>query len=109
MELSENQKKHLRRLGHALKPVVMLGQHGLTEAVTRETDLALAHHDALGRQGDGLQARGTKTVDGHAGDADRAVGHEGDLTGDVGPGGTLGVGTPHQHIFNFRGIDAGAL
>ena len=47
MELSENQKKHLRRLGHALKPVVMLGQHGLTEAVTRETDLALAHHELI--------------------------------------------------------------
>jgi RNA-binding protein len=47
MELSENQKKHLRRLGHALKPVVMLGQHGLTEAVTREMDLALAHHELI--------------------------------------------------------------
>jgi RNA-binding protein len=47
MELSENQKKHLRRLGHALKPVVMLGQHGLTEAVIREMDLALTHHELI--------------------------------------------------------------
>jgi len=47
MELSENQKKHLRRLGHALKPVVMLGQHGLTDAVLREMDLALAHHELI--------------------------------------------------------------
>lgn len=47
MELTENQKKHLRRLGHALKPVVMLGNQGLTPAVVNEMNLALEHHELI--------------------------------------------------------------
>ena len=47
MSLSQNQKKYLRRLGHGLQPVVLIGQQGLTEAVTRETDAALAAHELL--------------------------------------------------------------
>jgi RNA-binding protein len=39
--------KYLRSLAHALKPVVRLGQHGLTEAVTRELDGALSHHELV--------------------------------------------------------------
>ena len=31
MQLSERQKKYLRRLGHALNPVVALGNNGLTD------------------------------------------------------------------------------
>jgi len=30
MQLNERQKKHLRRLGHALHPIVNLGNAGLT-------------------------------------------------------------------------------
>jgi len=47
MSLSQNQKKYLRRLGHGLQPVVLIGQQGLTEAVARETDAALAAHELL--------------------------------------------------------------
>lgn len=47
MELKEAQKKHLRRLGHSLRPVVMMGQHGLTEAVIKETDRALEDHELI--------------------------------------------------------------
>jgi RNA-binding protein len=47
MSLSQNQKKYLRRLGHGLQPVVLVGQQGLTEAVARETDAALAAHELL--------------------------------------------------------------
>jgi RNA-binding protein len=47
MSLSQNQKKYLRRLGHGLQPVVLIGQQGLTEAVARETDTALAAHELL--------------------------------------------------------------
>ncbi len=47
MELTEAQKKHLRRLGHALRPIVMMGQHGLTEAVVKETDRALEDHELI--------------------------------------------------------------
>lgn len=39
--------KYLRSLAHALKPVVRLGQHGLTEAVTKELDGALSHHELV--------------------------------------------------------------
>ena len=54
-ELNERQKKHLRRLGHALHPVVMLGNAGLTDAVVAELALALAAHElvkARARAGD---------------------------------------------------------
>ncbi len=32
---------------HDLKPVVMLGQKGLTEAVLNELDIALGHHELI--------------------------------------------------------------
>jgi RNA-binding protein len=45
--LSERQKKHLRRLGHALHPIVLVGRHGLTAGVTEELRLALEHHELV--------------------------------------------------------------
>jgi len=39
--------KYLRSLAHALKPVVRLGQNGLTEAVTKELNIALDHHELV--------------------------------------------------------------
>ncbi len=45
--LSEKQKKQLRRLGHALKPVVLIGDKGLTEAVIAECDKTLEHHELI--------------------------------------------------------------
>ena len=47
MILSEKQKKHLRRLGHPLHPVVMLGNAGLTAGVVKELDRALADHELV--------------------------------------------------------------
>ena len=47
MSLSENQKRQLRKLGHNLKPVVMIGSNGLTDAVCNETDLSLDHHELI--------------------------------------------------------------
>lgn len=47
MSLSKNQLKFLRRLCHDLKPVVMLGQKGLTDAVLNELDIALDHHELV--------------------------------------------------------------
>ena len=43
--LTESQKKHLRGLGHTLKPVVLVGNAGLTSAVVREIGLALDAHE----------------------------------------------------------------
>jgi RNA-binding protein len=45
--LSEKQKKHLRRLAHALNPIVILGHAGLTEGVVSELDQALDHHELV--------------------------------------------------------------
>jgi RNA-binding protein len=47
MALTERQKKHLRRLGHALHPIVLVGQKGLTPGVTEELRLALEHHELV--------------------------------------------------------------
>ena len=61
MQLNERQKKHLRRLGHALHPLVQMGNAGLTDAVAAEMDRALADHElvkASARVGD----RGARDV-----------------------------------------------
>jgi RNA-binding protein len=58
MILSPNHRKYLRGLGHALHPVVLIGQHGLTEAVVKETTAALESHELLkvrARLGDRLE------------------------------------------------------
>ena len=47
MSLSKNQIKFLRSKAHDLKPVVMLGQKGLTEAVLNELEIALDHHELI--------------------------------------------------------------
>jgi RNA-binding protein len=45
--LNEHQKRHLRRLGHGLKPVVRTGNAGLTDAVLAELDVALRDHELV--------------------------------------------------------------
>ena len=47
MELSEKQKKHLRRLAHPLSPTVMIGNAGLTDGVVNELDRALTDHELV--------------------------------------------------------------
>ena len=47
MPLSKAQIKFLRAKCHDLKPVIMLGQKGLTEAVLEELDKALDHHELV--------------------------------------------------------------
>ena len=47
MALTERQKKHLRRLGHELHPIVLVGQKGLTSGVAEELRLALEHHELV--------------------------------------------------------------
>ena len=47
MTLSERQRKHLRRLAHALHPLVMVGNAGLTDAVVAEMDRTLAVHELV--------------------------------------------------------------
>ena len=45
--LSEAQKKHLRGLGHQLKPVVMIGENGLSDSLLAEFETSLAHHELI--------------------------------------------------------------
>ena len=47
MSLSKKQVQHLRGLAHSLKPTVLLGNNGLTEAVLSEIELALGHHELI--------------------------------------------------------------
>ncbi len=47
MNLSTKQKQHLKGLAHPLKPVVMLGNNGLTEGVLAEIEQALEHHELI--------------------------------------------------------------
>ena len=47
MPLTDNQKRHLKKLGHSLKPVVTVGQAGFTEGVANELEIALDHHELL--------------------------------------------------------------
>ena len=47
MALTGKQKHHLRGLAHSLKPVVMIGANGITEAVIAELDQALNTHELV--------------------------------------------------------------
>ncbi len=49
MNLNKSSIKNLRAEAHRmkLKPVVMVGQHGLSENVHQEIDIALTHHELL--------------------------------------------------------------
>jgi len=46
-KLNSAQRKHLRGLAHALKPVVQIGKQGLTEATIRQADEALNDHELI--------------------------------------------------------------
>lgn len=45
--LTTAQRKHLKALAHHLKPVVLIGAAGVTDAVMKEVDNALAAHELV--------------------------------------------------------------
>ncbi|OCQ50555.1 RNA-binding protein YhbY [Photorhabdus australis subsp. thailandensis] len=47
MTLNKKQVQHLKSLAHPLKPVVMIGNNGLTEGVLAEIEQTLAHHELI--------------------------------------------------------------
>jgi RNA-binding protein len=47
LELTVEQRKYLKSQAHDLKPVVMIGSQGLSEAVIKETECALAAHELI--------------------------------------------------------------
>ena len=44
---SNKQVKFLKSLAHGLDPVVRVGQHGLSEGVLKELEIALDHHELV--------------------------------------------------------------
>lgn len=47
MPLTEKQRKHLRRIAHTRRPLVIVGQAGLTEGVVAELERALTDHELV--------------------------------------------------------------
>lgn len=47
MALSQAQRRYLRGLAHPKKPVVWIGQHGVTDGVRRELQTALDAHELI--------------------------------------------------------------
>lgn len=47
MTLSPKTRQQLKAKAHKLKPVVLLGNHGLTDAVKKEIDQALTVHELI--------------------------------------------------------------
>ena len=47
MPLSNQDKRQFKTIGHHLKPVLILGDKGLTEAVLEELDLRLEDHELI--------------------------------------------------------------
>lgn len=45
--LSEKQRKYLRGLAHGRDPIVMIGNGGLTPAITAELEIALGAHELV--------------------------------------------------------------
>ncbi len=47
MAVTDKQKRYLKSLTHSLKPVVMVGNSGLSDSVVAEIDNALEHHELI--------------------------------------------------------------
>ena len=45
--LTQAKLKHLRKLAHSKKPVILLGKAGLSESVFNELENALSHHELI--------------------------------------------------------------
>ena len=45
--LTDNQKKELRGRAHKLKPVVLIGKEGMTDAIVSAVDSALQTHELI--------------------------------------------------------------
>jgi RNA-binding protein len=65
MKLTTKQIAHLRGMAHALSPVVMIGNNGLTDNVLKEIELNLNAHELIKIQvaGDDRDARKAMYLD----------------------------------------------
>ncbi len=62
MPLTSTQRRELRARAHNLSPVVQTGGKGLTEAVTREVEAALAAHELIKVRFPGMEREDRKTA-----------------------------------------------
>jgi len=46
-KLGKSQLNHLRQLAHDIKPIIIIGNKGLTESVLEEIKIALDHHELI--------------------------------------------------------------
>ena len=61
-ELLGYQKKFLRGVAHALQPIVLVGQKGLTQALIKSTDDALMAHELVKVKFIDFKEKAQKTV-----------------------------------------------
>ena len=47
MPLTAQQKRKFRSIGHQLKPVILVGDKGISEAIVSETQRALTDHELI--------------------------------------------------------------
>ena len=47
IELTPDQRRHLKSLAHHINPVVMIGNNGLTDSVIREIAVSLDAHELI--------------------------------------------------------------
>ncbi|OOZ41763.1 RNA-binding protein [Solemya pervernicosa gill symbiont] len=47
MPLTDSQKRHLRGLGHSLKPLIIVGDKGISEGLIEETRSTITHHELI--------------------------------------------------------------
>ncbi len=47
MSLNESQRKYLKKLAHNQKPLIMVGNAGVTESLLAELDSTIAHHELI--------------------------------------------------------------
>lgn len=80
MSLTEKMKHDLRGRGHTLKPVVSIGNAGLSKAVFREIELSLEHHELMkikigGAERDERKQIITRICDKFGAELVQAIGH----------------------------------
>ncbi len=63
MKLDRHQTRQLKAMAHALKPVVRVGQNGLTEAVFVEINRALDDHELIKIKLPGSRQERTDAID----------------------------------------------
>ncbi len=80
MALYPQQKRRLRQQAHALKPVILIGSQGLTDAVQAEIDRGLLAHELLkirisGHDRDAKQAMITAICEQQQAELVQTIGH----------------------------------